>query len=239
MTIMSNRHAPRIRRRPEGLATHTLLLAGLSTIALAGCAKLGEDVFSNETAPFDEPVRRWLLAHRSNTADAVFLLATRAGGPSVVIPLSIAAGLWLRERRNLPIAGAVMLAPASALTLFLLIKRIYRRQRPAGAALLGEHTFSFPSGHAASAAAVFGSLAYVLWREDMLGGATACALSMVPPLLIGTSRVYLDVHYATDVLGGWSVGSLVAAMSAVVYERVRTLTKNQGVPQPDGRAPVT
>ncbi|MDQ2665697.1 MAG: phosphatase PAP2 family protein, partial [Gemmatimonadota bacterium] len=200
--------APRIRRRPEGLAPHTALLIGLSTVALAACAKLGEDVFSKETAPFDEPIRDWFLAHHSSIGDRVFLTATRAGGPSVVIPLSVLAGAWLRGRRNLPIAGTVLLAPATALALFLLIKRIYRRQRPAGAALHGEKTYSFPSGHAASSAAVFGTLAYVLWREEMLDDEVAVVLALLPPLLIGTSRVYLDVNYATDVLGGWSVGSV-------------------------------
>jgi membrane-associated phospholipid phosphatase len=222
--------APRIRRRPEALAPHTLLLVGLSTVALAACAKLGEDVFSKETAPFDEPIRHWFLAHQSRMGDRVFVAASRAGGPSAVISLSVIAGAWLRGRRNLPIAGTVLLAPASALTLFLLIKHLYRRQRPAGAVIRGEKTFSFPSGHSASSAAVFGTLAYVLWREDMIDDEVAVALAFIPPLVIGTSRVYLDVHYATDVLGGWAVGSVVAALSAMVYERVRTLTREDGVP---------
>ncbi len=228
---------PRIRRRPEGLAPHYILLAGLSTVALAACAKLGEDVFSSETAPFDEPVRNWFLTHQGVASDRVFLLASRVGGPSVVIPFSVAAGLWLREQRSLPIAGTVMIAPATALALFLSIKRLYRRKRPAGAVVHGEKTYSFPSGHSAASAAVFGTLAYVLWREEMLPGAAACALSVVPPLVIGTSRVYLDVHYATDVLGGWSVGGLVAAMSALVYERVRTLTREHGMPVRPSRRP--
>ena len=206
------------------------MLTGLSTIALAACAKLGEDVFSKETAPFDDPIREWFLTHQSAVADRVFVTASRVGGPSVVIPMTVVVGAWLRERRNLPIAGTVLLAPATALALFLTIKRVYRRQRPAGGVLRGEKTFSFPSGHSASSAAVFGTLAYVLWREGMLDDEVAVALALIPPAIIGTSRVYLDVHYATDVLGGWSVGGVVAAMSAMVYERVRTLTRQEGTP---------
>lgn len=207
-----------------------MILAGLSTVALAACAKLGEDVFSKETAPFDDPIRSWVMTHRSVAGDRVFLLASRVGGPSIVIPFSVAVGLWLRGARSLPIAGTVMIAPATALALFLSIKRLYRRQRPAGAVVHGEKTYSFPSGHSAASAAVFGTLAYVLWREEMLPGPAAWALSILPPFVIGSSRVYLDVHYATDVLGGWSVGGLVAAMSAVAYERVRTLTRERGAP---------
>lgn len=223
-------HAPRIRRRPEALAPHTLILVGLSTVALAACAKLGEDVFDKETSPFDDPIRNWTLAHQGALGDRLFGAASRIGGPSVIIPLSVLAGAWLRERRNLPIAGAVLLAPSAALTLFALIKLAYRRERPAGGALRGERTFSFPSGHSAASAAVFGTLAYVLWREEMLDDELAVALAFAPPIIIGASRVYLDVHYATDVLGGWAVGGVVAAMSAMVYERVRTLTREEGQP---------
>jgi membrane-associated phospholipid phosphatase len=227
---MKPAHAPRIRRRPEALAPHTLVLVGLSTVALAACAKLGEDVFDKETAPFDDPIRNWALAHQRPIGDRIFVAASRAGGPSVIIPLSVLAGAWLRERRNLPIAGAVLLAPAASLMLFTLIKLAYRRQRPAGGARRGERTFSFPSGHSAASAAVFGTLAYVLWREDMLDDEFAVALALIPATVIGASRVYLDVHYATDVLGGWAVGGLVAAMSGMVYERVRTLTREKGEP---------
>ena len=222
--------APRIRRRPQALAPHTLVLVGLSTVALAACAKLGEDVFDKETAPFDDPIRTWALAHQSALGDRVFLAASRVGGPSVTIPLCALAGAWLRQRRNLPIAGAVLLAPAASLTFFTLIKLAYRRERPAGGVVRGERTFSFPSGHSAASAAVFGTLAYVLWREELLDDERAVALALIPAAIIGTSRVYLDVHYATDVLGGWAVGGVVAAMSAMVYERVRTLTREEGQP---------
>ena len=221
------KRAPRVRRRPEGLESHVILLAGLSTLALAGCLKVGEDVFSKETAPFDEPIRAWFLAHQTPLGERFFLLVTNTGGPSVVIPVSVVIGIWLRKQRNLPIAGSVMLAPAVALSVFSLVKQMFRRQRPEGATRRKVAHYSFPSGHSATSAAIFGTLAWVLWREEMIPTAAAATLALVPPALIGTSRVYLDVHWATDVIGGWSVGTLVAAMSAVVYERVRTLTRER------------
>ena len=116
--------------------------------------------------------------------------------------MSVAIGTWFRTKRSRPIAGSVLLAPATALSLFLLIKRSYRRWRPAGAAQLRESAYAFPSGHSAASAAVLGTLAYVLWREELLTDRAALPLATVAPLLIGTSRVYLDVHWAPDVLGG-------------------------------------
>jgi membrane-associated phospholipid phosphatase len=117
------------------------------------------------------------------------------------------------------------MSPAVALAIFSAVKQIYRRKRPEGGVRLHELTYAFPSGHAAAAAAVLGTASYVLWREGMVPRGAAEAFAGVGTLLVGASRVYLDVHWTTDVLGGWAVGSLVAAMSAAVYERVRTKTR--------------
>lgn len=188
---------------------------------MAACAKLGEDVFNHESGPFDEPIRKWVLRHQVPILEAAFLAITRVGSPAVIIPGTLAGAAWLSRRRGLPIAGAVVMSPAVALAIFLAVKRIYRRKRPAGGTRLHQLTYAFPSGHSAASAAIFGTASYVLWRENLISRKFAVSASTVAPLLIGASRVYLDVHWTTDVLGGWSVGGLVAALSAGVYERVR------------------
>ena len=202
-----------------------MALIGVSTAAVAACAKVGEDVFNREAGPFDEPIRNWVLEHQTPALRDAFLVITNVAAPSVIIPCTGALGAWLWQKRGLSIAGAVVISPAVALAIFLAVKRIYRRKRPDGGARLHELTYAFPSGHAATAAAVFGTASYVLWREDMLPRGAAEALGGTGTLLVGASRVYLDVHWATDVLGGWAVGGLVAALSAAVYERVRTKTR--------------
>ena len=221
---------PRVVRRPLGLGMHTVALVAASAAALGVCAKVGEDVFNHESAPFDEPIRAWVLRHQQDAVRYVFLIITRCGAPAVVIPLTGAVAGWLWRRRGMPIAGSIVLAPALATALFLALKRMYARTRPPGGARLHEVTYSFPSGHAAAAAAIFPTLAYVLWREELLFGRDAIAIGSGAPLLIGTSRVYLDVHWATDVLGGWSFGVLISALSAAVYERVRRDTRERGTP---------
>jgi membrane-associated phospholipid phosphatase len=190
-------------------------------------AKVGEDVFNNETAPFDEPIRKWVLTHQSPAARNAFLIISRVAAPSVIIPCTAALAAWLWRERGLSIAGAVVMSPAVALAIFSTVKRIYRRQRPAGGARLHELTYAFPSGHAAASAAVFGTASYVLWREGMVSRGAAETFAGLGTLLVGASRVYLDAHWTTDVLGGWAVGGLVAAMSAAVYERVRTKTRKR------------
>ncbi|MGI8547632.1 MAG: phosphatase PAP2 family protein, partial [Gemmatimonadaceae bacterium] len=93
--------------------------------------------------------------------------------------------------------------------------------RPPGAVTYHITTYSFPSGHATSATAIFVTAAYVLWRERLLSRGLAISVGVAGPLLVGLSRVYLDVHWATDVLGGWAAGLFVAALSAALYDRLR------------------
>jgi undecaprenyl-diphosphatase len=87
--------------------------------------------------------------------------------------------------------------------------------------LLNERTYSFPSGHAATSAAVMVSLCYVLARERMISWPTAIVIGGSVPLIVGLTRLYLNVHWFTDVIGGWTVGLFVAAICAALYERLR------------------
>jgi undecaprenyl-diphosphatase len=108
---------------------------------------------------------------------------------------------------------------------------VYARARPAGALAAGISTYSFPSGHSTTAAAVVVTVVYVLWRERLLARDLALGIGILVPLLIGVSRVYLDVHWATDVLGGWAVGIFIFGLCASAYERERRRNERAAVRQ--------
>jgi undecaprenyl-diphosphatase len=69
-------------------------------------------------------------------------------------------------------------------------------------------------------AAVCCTLAYLYWRAGLVRRGPALAVAILIPLVVGVSRIYLDVHWATDVLGGWSAGLPVAVLAAALCERV-------------------
>ena len=212
----------RVRDWFKKLFTYWTLIAIVSAIALAIFADVGEDVAEQSTGAFDNAVRAWFLAHQNPTLYRIASIISSIGAPTVMVILAIVAGIWFYRGSGRSKAGVMVAAPAAGGLLAGGMKLIYGRPRPAGAALFKETTFSFPSGHAATSAAVMVTLCYVLARERIIPWPAAILIGGMVPLIIGLTRLYLDVHWATDVVGGWTVGLFVAAMSAAIYERLRT-----------------
>jgi membrane-associated phospholipid phosphatase len=193
----------------------------MGTAALLGFAKVGQDVFTHESTSFDGAVQAWLLAHQSPLLHTIFLWITRLGGIMGMRVLALVGAVYLWFHGHRRVAAGVLVVPAVAIMLFNVVKRIYARPRPPGLGGLVDSSYSFPSGHATASAAVCCTLAYVLWREGFIGQWTALAFAVLAPLLVGASRLYLNVHWATDVLGGWSVGLFVAVLAAALYNHHR------------------
>jgi Membrane-associated phospholipid phosphatase len=168
---------------------------------------------------FDHAAQAWVLAHQHPALDRVFLVITTLGGIMAMRVVALTGALYLLHRRRRPVAALVLLVAIVADALFTVAKRFYARPRPAGLGAGVDGSVAFPSGHSTMSAAVCCTLAYVLWREGYLRGGAALGIATVPPLLVGISRVYLNVHWATDVLGGWLAGFVIAALAAALYHR--------------------
>ena len=189
----------------------------LAVVGLWVFGVLGAEVVEGDTGKFDE---RLLLACREPGNLAVPIGPhwtlqvaqdmTAFGGPlGLVLLTTIVAGrLWLERRYGLLtfILGAVV----SGTVLSLVLKVLFHRPRPAIVPHLSSiATASFPSGHAMLSSVVYLTLAAALSRAAPTTGLKCYHLAVAVMLtgLIGCSRVYLGVHYPTDVLAGWSGGS--------------------------------
>ena len=199
------------------------VVVAIGLVTLVAISKIGEDVFAGESTAFDKGVQRWMLAHQSPPVATFFLWVTRLGGLSgmIIVSLGAALSLWRRNQRRL--VAIVLLAPGIAAGAFSLVKTIYARPRPIGLGGVVPSSYSFPSGHATASAAICCTVAYLFWRERIVPRPVALLFAAVTPLLIGISRLYLNVHWATDVLGGWAGGVLIALLSVVLYERQRAV----------------
>lgn len=203
------------------LVVEWVFLVTLGVVAMLACAKLGEDVFAHETGTFDGAIEGWMAGHQNRVAAAVFLAITYVGSVGVSLVAAIVAAAWLWSARGRRVAAASIVAPVTATALFMLAKRIFARARPGVFGHLALRTYSFPSGHSTASTALWCTVAYISAREGLTSRRQAIAIAIAVPLLVGLSRVYLGVHWATDVLGGWSLGLLVTVIGAVFYDRNR------------------
>jgi membrane-associated phospholipid phosphatase len=204
----------RARLRP-GWMPGLWVALGLLVVALtaAGASELVEHLTAGQgMALLDHPVARFVAAHRSAALTVVMRLVSSAGGPVVLGTVTAAAGLLLGAtwRSWVPVLiVGVTLAGSGGLTL-VLKAALSRPRPPLRDALAPADGYAFPSAHAATAAAAFGVLAYLVairlrhWNAQVTVWACAAMLTA----LVGISRVYLGVHWTTDVLGGWAFGLL-------------------------------
>lgn len=177
-------------------------------------------IAGQDPTALDSAARSWVLAHQSTFVVTTMIWVSRLGSvtPMQLVAVAGALVMWWRGRRRA--IAPMLLAPVAAMLVYHFVKRFFARTRPNGLGrALEDGTYSFPSAHATTASAVCLTLAYVFWREGLVSGAVALPIAVFVPLLIGVSRIYLDVHWATDVIGGWSFGLLIAALAAALYHR--------------------
>ncbi len=189
--------------------------------ATAGClllfAVLASEMMERETTPFDVSVRQFALGRQSPGVRVLAEIMTWIGKTQFFGAAVVLLVVWLRRGLQRRLAAGIVAMSTTSVLAMALFKALFRRTRPDGAVALGELGYSFPSGHAMNSMAMAVTLTYVLWREGLAPRWTIGA-AVVFSLLVGMSRVYLDVHWATDVLGGWTIGLAIAGLCAEAYE---------------------
>ena len=206
MTTTTTPTDPQLPTRASWRNRHLLpLLPTLIAIAFALSlfGSLSADVVEGEVFFFDRPLLLLLHAHATPWWDAVMIFFTRAGSAMVMVPFNLLVLIILvvRHRRRLVLFWFTAVGGAALLN--LLAKHIFGRVRPdLWLSILPESTFSFPSGHAMQSMAVAGALAVLAWPTR--GRWLALATAIVFVALVGTSRIYLGVHFPSDILAGWT-----------------------------------
>jgi undecaprenyl-diphosphatase len=197
-------------------------IVSLVVVVVLGLA-LQQAFVHNGPTPFDAHVTRWFVDHRSDTLTSLMRVATWLGSSWVIVPLAVVVVTFLALRYPAVLAVYLALAVAGASLLSVLTKHIISRDRPPEPVHLAHiTTSSFPSGHATQAAATYLALAVIatcLVRPTKTRALIWTATTLVIAL-VGVSRVYLGVHWATDVLGGWLLGALwVAGLTLSMHPR--------------------
>lgn len=205
------------------LAVATILKVALGSFLIFSFYELADEVRDGETLAFDETVLLWLNNLSAPWLDNFFLTVTNLGGVAFVAAVGIALTAFMAVRRRWRHMWVVIVGLGGAALLNVILKLLFERVRPdLWQQLVVETSFSFPSGHAMASAALAGVAIYFIVRSHLRVWlkSTLIVGVVVYVALVGFSRLYLGVHYPTDVVGGWLVTSLWLLVTIPVIEKV-------------------
>lgn len=209
-----------VAKLPASLARRELAFAAASLGFVAVFTKIAEDVITKESTAFDHGASLTLHAFANPVLDRLMHVVSDIGSAPVVSAIVGAVIVWCLLRKEARAAAALAGTALATEGLNLVLKLAFQRTRPSLWELATLHSYSFPSGHAMAALAIYGMVAVIVARRwprlrwpIMMG---ACVMIVA----IGVSRVYLGHHWATDVLAGYAAGAFILAGGVYVLERV-------------------
>jgi undecaprenyl-diphosphatase len=187
-------------------------------------------VFVLQNNRFDEKVFSYLQTHVSDENNQVMLFFTFLGKHEFLIPANlilIAYFLFIKKHRWYSIK--VPAIALSSLALMFGLKHLFDRNRPLIPLLEEARGLSFPSGHALMSVTFYGLLIYIVFKgfKNKPLKWTLIAMLLALILIIGFSRIYLRVHYASDVIAGFCVGLLWLVICVWVLNRLENFSKKE------------
>jgi undecaprenyl-diphosphatase len=214
------------RLHPTGYLTAHLLAGALATIGLTWLfLAMAEEIPEQSTqVQVDQAIARWLEAHGTEPGETILSVVSSFGAP-VLVALVVGTILYFAWRRDRLTAVALALTSGGGVLLSNVLKLVFHRGRPATAIeFITTPTWSFPSGHALNSVVSYGFLTMLLLERihDRRNQVAVILAAVIIIIAVGFSRLYLGVHYLSDVTGGWIAGAAWLIVCASAYRFARS-----------------
>lgn len=156
----------------------------------------------------------------NDTLTGIAKIITKMASPVILILIAFILFFILKDKK---LKYSIVINGATAAVLNFLIKNIIQRPRPIGHRLIDESGYSFPSGHSMVSMAFYGYLIYIINKKVQNKWLRAISTIMLLLLIlcIGLSRIYLGVHYTSDVLGGFCVAVSYLMLYTGIIKRIK------------------
>ncbi|UNL86358.1 phosphatase PAP2 family protein [Priestia koreensis] len=211
------------------LLTKAFLISLLSIIAFGSIAYF---VRRDDIVAFDRPIISFVQGLENPALTPIMKFFTWLGSTTTVIVLSLLIIILfytvLRHRFELILFVWVM---AGSTILNQVLKALFHRERPTFHRLIEELGYSFPSGHSMGALSLYGVVSFLLWRHisTKFGRGLLVAFSTIFILAIGISRIYLGVHYPSDVLAAYFASAFWLIISISYFQRYMKRRSNRTI----------
>jgi membrane-associated phospholipid phosphatase len=201
--LISHRHSliNSIKKQGVWLIVYLLILGVV--------AWLCTEVWEQEAFSFDRSFLLWIHQFANPQFDRVMLFFTALGDPPTVVTIFIITIAWLGIKKRYSDVFRFTVVCIGGVLINQEMKLFFGKLRPElWQRLITETSFSFPSGHAVGSMVVYGFLAYILAKEFQKIKRYIYICASILIVTIGLSRLYLGVHYPTDIIAGYGIGFL-------------------------------
>lgn len=198
--------------------------------ALAAFVFVARMVFLKQKKELDTNIFNYLAEYVSNLNTNLMQVFSFLGAHYFLIPANIVVVLYfliIRKERWYSIKVPVI--SLSSLLLMLVLKQFFHRDRPLVPLLQAARGLSFPSGHALMSSTFYGLIIYLVWR-NIKNKAVKWIITIILLLIIlfiGLSRIYLRVHYPTDVMAGYCLGVIWLILSISILNKMERISKKE------------
>lgn len=178
-------------------------------------------VVTNCYQPIDELINLGVSLIRNSNVTEVIKVLTSFGDTNVIIMLNALLIIFIFFKKKYKL---LVIPIASTLSGIINtgLKYLFSRSRPEGIALIAQGGFSYPSGHSAISVLFYGTIIYLLMKSDIKYKKVYITLLTIMAVIIPLTRIYLGVHYLSDVIGGVSLGFSILSIILVIYVKVTT-----------------
>jgi len=213
------------------------LLLGIMIINFSMLSEIAENIENSAgMKQLDSSVSLFLFQLRTDMLAIAFYYFTQLGSTPAVVVMTILTLIFLVLKKRWNYVVAVLVSVLGSGISIYFTKLYFHRERPMEMAYYTAKTFSFPSGHAAGAMALIGIICVLLSleRQHIKWARSWIGLGIAYIILIGFSRIYLGVHFVSDVFGGYLLGSLwlILAVCTLEYLLLRSSKKDMAASTP-------
>ncbi len=191
------------------LSLSVLIVIALFLLCLWGLFAMADIVFEDKNLTFDQRVFDTINPWISDVHTKIMLVITFLGSQNFLLPANILLILYyLLIRENKKTAFQISTISLTSVVVMFTIKFILRRQRPLVPLISKVHGYSFPSGHTFTSVTFYGIIAFIVYKnlKNVPLKISIILALIIFVILIGFSRVYLRLHYASDVIAGFCLG---------------------------------
>lgn len=200
----------------QSIFKHKLFLTILFSLLFLVFLFLSIEVYEGDIFSFDRQVFLWTHSHESDSITTFALACTFLGSQTFLLPANIIlAAIFFFMHKQRAYAWKIALISLTSAGFLFLVKYIVKRPRPESPLVNAALHYSFPSGHTFTSITFFGIILYFIlnYFKSTLARGLIITLCVLMVLSIAWSRVYLHVHYASDVLAGFCLGLMWLIMA--------------------------